>query len=319
MSEGLPTIEDMYECSTVATDDAPPDEPETVSEFDLWDHELDGPPPAEPLRGKGVHDVAADELEAMARQRRLATAEEYRLIAQILRAAELDPDFWTGPDPTLDPSWVDPRTRSVAAIRRERREFAVRAAVADVAVRLRMSETTVRTRGAHAETLRRRMPRLWALFLAGAVSEQNASTAAALAASLPDESPDSWAELDERVAAVADVLTPAKFRVTARAARERVHPEDLDQRHRRAAEDRDVWCTPELDGMATLSAFMPAVQARAVVSRVDAHARHLAAQPGEERTLAQLRADVFADLLTMGPTDASAPPIRPTVAVTIRR
>ena len=50
---------------------------------------------------------------------------------------------------------------------------------------------------------------------------------------------------------------------------------------------------------------MPAADAYAAYARVDAHARHLAAQPGESRTLAQLRADVIADLLANGETALS--------------
>ncbi len=56
--------------------------------------------------------------------------------------------------------------------------------------------------------------------------------------------------------------------------------------------------------MASLHALLPADRARAVMSRLDKAARHLRAAPDEERTLAQLRADAFADLITM--TDAPA-------------
>ena len=101
------------------------------------------------------------------------------------------------------------------------------------------------------------MPRTWAFFLGGGVDEQNAVTAAMLAASLPDDAASAWSEFDEKVVGIAGILTPARFRVSARAARERVHPESLEARHTRAAEDRDVWATPELDGMATLTACLP--------------------------------------------------------------
>ena len=70
--------------------------------------------------------------------------------------------------------------------------------------------------------------------------------------------------------------------------------------------------------MAGFNAFMPAADAYAAYARVDAHARHLAAQPGEDRTLAQLRADVLADLLANGETALSGPRAgRPSVAITI--
>lgn len=122
---------------------------------------------------------------------------------------------------------------------------------------------------------------------------------------------------DEQVVHGATALAPEKFRIRARVVRERVHRESLPERHRRAAGDRRVWLVPELDGMATLTAFVPAADARAGWSRVDAAARHLHAQPGEDRTLAQLRADVFADLLASGETTTSGPKPGAAVAITV--
>ncbi|MFG6402132.1 DUF222 domain-containing protein [Microbacterium sp. P04] len=267
------------------------------------------------------HDHAVDRLEAITRSARASIAEQYGVIAGVLRDAAEVPEPWVGQDPTLDPSWVDPRRRSAATVRAERREFAVRAAVADVAIRLRLSEMTVRTRGHVADALRQRCPRLWATFAAGDVDERNAITAAEFASSLPDDAPEAWAAFDDTVTAVGSVLTPAKFRITARAARERVHRESIEVRACRAAEDRRVWVTPELDGMATLTAILPATDAHAAMGRLDAIARHLHDASDETRTLAQLRADAFADLLTTASTEASdagkASRSKPSVAITV--
>jgi hypothetical protein len=268
-----------------------------------------------------AHDVALDRLEDVARSARIATARQYAAIAEILQDAAEMPEPWVGADPTVDPLWVDPRRRSVSTVRRERREFAVRAAAADIAVRLRIADTTVRTRAAHAKVLRERCPGLWAAFKAGDVDERNAVTAAELAGSLPHDDADLWNAFDNQVAAVAGVLTPAKFRVTARAVHERVHPESLDARARRAAEKRGVWVGPELDGMATLSAYLPAADAYEAKGRLDAIARSLRSADDEVRTLGQLRADAFTDLLTMGITEATREAVggrsRPAIAVTV--
>jgi hypothetical protein len=252
-----------------------------------------------------AHDVALDRLEAIARSARVATAEQYRVIADILRDAADVPEPWVGPDPTQDPVWVDPRNRSAATIRRERRRFAVRAAVADIAIRLCLADTTIRTRAAHADTLQRRCPRVWAAFTAGDIDERNAQTVAEFADSLPHDGADSWAAFDAEAVAAARMLTPMKFRVTARAARERIHAESIDVRARRAAEKRGVWIGPELDGMATLTAHLPAVDAYAAKGRLDAIAANLRGGEGETRTLNQLRADAFSDLLTTGTTETS--------------
>ncbi|MGC5171764.1 DUF222 domain-containing protein [Microbacterium sp. DT81.1] len=99
---------------------------------------------------------------------------------------------------------------------------------------------------------------------------------------------------------VGRVVDGGKFRIRARVIRERLHPESVEVRHRRAAEDRRVWVTPELDGMATVGAFMPAVDAHAALARVTAAARHLSSCEGETRTFAQLRADALSDLISYG-------------------
>lgn len=298
------------------------------------------------------------ELEDRVRDRHRATAAEYRLIGLLLHDAAADPVPWVGPDPTLDLKWNDSRGRTVAAVRRDRRDMAERAVIAEIATRLRLSEQTVRTRAAHAETLQSRCPEVWNAFSAGRISERHAIESARLATSLPaaheappgspsidPQSPDSisvpgetsvdareghldgvdlvassaaqpsdispsvtspsaedgrssWRAFDEGALDRALRLPPARFTVAARALRERVHSESVDARHRRAARDRGVWVSPELDGMATLTALLPADRAYDALTRVDRIARHFAGAPGEERTLAQLRADAAADLLT---------------------
>ncbi|MEZ3157076.1 DUF222 domain-containing protein [Microbacterium sp. BWR-S6Y] len=115
-----------------------------------------------------------------------------------------------------------------------------------------------------------------------------------------------WRAFDAAVTDRAVRLVPAKFAVAARAIRERVHAESLERRHRRAAADRGVWMTAELDGMASISALLPAASARGMMAQLDRAARHLRAAPDEERTLAQLRADVLADLIVRSDAPTSA-------------
>jgi hypothetical protein len=91
-----------------------------------------------------------------------------------------------------------------------------------------------------------------------------------------------------------------RLRHKARTWRERHHPESIERRHTKAVADRRVECRPDQDGMAWLSAYLPAHQAMAGWNRLNALAR--AAQgPNEPRTLTQLRADHFAQaILTSG-------------------
>lgn len=303
-------------------------------------------------------EVWLRELEHQVRVRQRATAEEYRLIRLVLERAAADTVPWVGADPTLDLAWNDSRGRSIAAVRRDRRDMAERAAIAEIATRLRLSEQTVRTRAAHAETLQTRCPELWNAFADGSVSERHVVESARLATTLPPvaessapteseracsdgdstepcvtgrdeifddaaapadpptapsdaaqrvcDAPESWRAFDHGALDRALRLPPARFTVAARALRERVHRESVEARHRRAARDRGVWVTPELDGMATLTALLPADRAYDALGRVDRIARQLRVAPDEERTLAQLRADAVADLLTR-PQMADAP------------
>jgi hypothetical protein len=93
---------------------------------------------------------------------------------------------------------------------------------------------------------------------------------------------------------------PGRFRARARAWRERHHPVSIEARHRKCAKDRRLEYAPDRDGMAWLSAYLPADQAAGIWDRTTAAARALQG-PAETRTLTQLRADVAAGWL-LGPT-----------------
>ncbi|CAN7151209.1 DUF222 domain-containing protein [Pseudarthrobacter oxydans] len=95
-----------------------------------------------------------------------------------------------------------------------------------------------------------------------------------------------------------------RFKAKARTWRERHHPESLEKRHTKAAADRRVEYRPDQDGMAWLSACLPADQAMAGWNRLNALSR--AAQgPTEPRTLTQLSADHFAQAILTSGTNAS--------------
>ncbi|WP_308930775.1 DUF222 domain-containing protein [Arthrobacter sp. SLBN-112] len=84
-----------------------------------------------------------------------------------------------------------------------------------------------------------------------------------------------------------------RFRRKARTWRERHHPDSIEKRHAKGVQDRCLEYVPEQDGMARVSACLPADQAAAIWNRITAVARGLQS-PDEDRTLTQLRADVFA-------------------------
>ena len=208
-----------------------------------------------------------------------ASAAVFRAIDATLREAAAHPEVFL-PTSTL---------KKVDAV-----EFAERAATADLAVRLNLAEATVRSYSAVGAHLRGRLPQLWAWFLDGEVSTQNAREAAALVADLP---PESWQPFDDAIVAPARRLAPARFKARARAIRERTHSETLEARHTSALACRGVWTEIDRDGMGWLNARLSAEKIALLSARVDAVAFDLLAAPTEMRTMQQLRADVLADLL----------------------
>jgi hypothetical protein len=97
-------------------------------------------------------------------------------------------------------------------------------------------------------------------------------------------------------------MPACRFRVKARRWRERHHAESIEKRHAKGLADRRVEYRPDQDGMAWLSACLPADQASAIWNKLTTDARRLQG-PGETRTLTQLRADnLSAAFLSNGTT-----------------
>ncbi|MDV2977568.1 UNVERIFIED_CONTAM: DUF222 domain-containing protein [Actinomycetes bacterium ARC8] len=95
-----------------------------------------------------------------------------------------------------------------------------------------------------------------------------------------------------------------RLRHKARTWRERHHVESIEKRHAKGVAERRVEYRPDQDGMAWLSACLPAHQALAGWNRLNALAR--AAQgPNEPRTLTQIRTDKFAEAILTSGTSAT--------------
>ncbi|MGN6440291.1 MAG: DUF222 domain-containing protein, partial [Arthrobacter sp.] len=85
-------------------------------------------------------------------------------------------------------------------------------------------------------------------------------------------------------------LVPSRFRAKVRGWRERHHPESIEKRHVKGVADRRMEYTPDRDGMAWVSLYLPGDTACAIWNRTTATARSLQ-NPAEDRTLTQLRPD----------------------------
>ncbi|NOJ59561.1 HNH endonuclease signature motif containing protein [Arthrobacter sp. 260] len=101
---------------------------------------------------------------------------------------------------------------------------------------------------------------------------------------------------DEVLKTGAHLMAP-RLKAKCTRVREKLHPESAVTRRRAATADRRIEVTPDQDGMAWLSAYLPAERACGIENRVTFMARALQ-NPQETRTLTQLKADVFGDLLT---------------------
>ncbi|MDQ1059606.1 hypothetical protein QFZ23_003507 [Arthrobacter globiformis] len=177
---------------------------------------------------------------------------------------------------------------------------------AEVACALTVSEGSAARFLAESATLSTDLPLTLAALQAGTLSWQHArvmcdetdgldrAAAAALEAHFLDPEAPHAAR-----GCPAGELTPSRFRARARCWRERHHPVSIETRHRNCAKDRRLEYVPDRDGMAWLSAYLPADQAAGIWDRATAGARALQG-PSESRTLTQLRVDVAAAWL-LGP------------------
>ncbi|QHK19051.1 DUF222 domain-containing protein [Pseudarthrobacter psychrotolerans] len=188
------------------------------------------------------------------------------------------------------------------------------AVVAEVACVLAVSERTAGALLAEAHELTTTLPLTLAALQAGNISWQHARAmvdetaslnpagAAALEAHFLDPDAPNPAQ-----GCPAGELVPSRFRHQARTWRERHHPDSIERRHTKSALDRRLEFAPDRDGMAWLSAYLPADQAAGIWDRTTTAARAMQG-PAETRTLTQLRADTAASWLLGGRTDDAPSP-----------
>lgn len=168
-----------------------------------------------------------------------------------------------------------------------------RTMVAELACALRVSE---RSMGAEIDTAQMLVERLPATLEAMRRGDLSARHAEVVVQTTSDLDGTELATAEQHLIGLGCRQNVPRFRTAARRWRERHHPRELTERHREARERRCLVLDPAADGMAWLSALLPAPQAFAMFDRLDAAAA-VAAGPDESRTAAQLRADVLTDLV----------------------
>jgi hypothetical protein len=171
-----------------------------------------------------------------------------------------------------------------------------RVAASELAAALRVSENAAQHLLDESRMLTSTLPGTHTALREGQLSYAHAVAVVDEARWLPAESHH---EFEQAIVPEATTRTAAGLRQKARVVRERMHPESIDDRCRDAREQRGVRLEPARDGMAWLTAYLPAEDAFAAYRRVSEIAMSLGGGD-DDRTLGQRRADVMTDLLHDG-------------------
>src|SRR3954471_21519106 len=125
-------------------------------------------------------------------------------------------------------------------------------------------------------------------------SERHARILVEQSTGLPDHL---LGEFEERLLPYAARYVPSRFEGLARRLRESLAPEGMIIRHREALTRRCTGVEPAADGMAWYGGFLAAEDSVETDQVANPIAEGMHGAPGEARTLAQIKADVFRDLL----------------------
>lgn len=181
--------------------------------------------------------------------------------------------------------------QAIASFGRQRSDL--REAAAELALVLSIGENVARKKLELANALVTRLPNTLAAMENGVIDGYKASKVAEPTTWMSDEQAH---QVDALVAPKLEGRDASWIRRATTAAVHRVDSDGAATRARRRRTERRVELLHGDDGMATLLADLPAEVASAAYARIDRHAHTLRGN-GEPRTLDQLRADVFADIL----------------------
>ncbi|GAA3090073.1 hypothetical protein GCM10010464_62430 [Pseudonocardia yunnanensis] len=169
---------------------------------------------------------------------------------------------------------------------------AVESAQAEVALMLRLSPGGAAWRVGEARQLVEEFPATFAALHAGAITLAKARI---ITEGCADLDAAGAAVVEQKVLPRAPGQTNGQLRAAVRRAALRVDGEAALRRRERKQRERGVVLYPERDGMATLSATLPAAEAVGTFAVLDQHARGCGST--DERPMAARRADALVDLV----------------------
>ncbi len=176
-------------------------------------------------------------------------------------------------------------------------DVVVRAFVLHQSTVLRLPRQTVLRQLSEGWTLRDRLPNTWAVFLDGRCSTDAAAIVANECDGLDGEA---LAEFDRAAAQLVQEERPTVLQRKLATLRDRLDPESVIERHRRASERRHVAGRPGQDGQASMTIHSTSVDVAAALDAVRQSAIEAHGREGECRTLGQLMADIVIDLILHG-------------------
>ncbi|MBB5631823.1 hypothetical protein BKA04_000046 [Cryobacterium mesophilum] len=209
-------------------------------------------------------------------------------------------------------------------------DLVVRSVTAEIAVARHLSDRTMQSRVSEAWRLVEDFPFTLHALEGGRVSVAHARVLMAEGMTIQD--PQRRVDYESAVLERVDSVTPGRLRRLARAAASSIAEVSCEDRHAKAMEDRSVSCTERDNGMSEIVAVIPTILAAGIVDRLTQLGKAVKAariadphtpdtSPVDARTLDQLRADLFCDLLLTaepsGHPHAAVDAIRAEVAILI--
>jgi len=166
---------------------------------------------------------------------------------------------------------------------------------AEIAAAAQVHERTAQSLLDLARALLHRFPATFHGLRYGGLTQRHARIVVEQAVGLPEELST---EYEARLLPFAEKLVPSRFEKLAAKVRASLSPEAMAERHREALAGRRMAIDPAGDGMAWLGVYGPAEKIIGGAAAVTGIAKTLVGTPGETRTLSQIEADVFLDLIT---------------------
>lgn len=168
----------------------------------------------------------------------------------------------------------------------------------DVSTALRISPNSAQIKIDLARTLTNHLPNTCSALATGEISAAHATAIARETTSAIDRGlPESAIfEIENRALSFSEFHTPAQVGNLVRNIIAKRNPVEFDDAVASAREQRRVAHMPDIDGMATVIAILPAEGAQVVINAIEAHIVREGDQPGDHRDKDMKRADALVEI-----------------------